>query len=328
MAKKKQRSTDEPIQLDMSKGFGNGAFSSLKSLKEMKKSDEDEARKREKQREEQERLKREKQMADIRDFRFTEADLNDDSSMSDAEIFYASMKQMDDKVDIYQSKFNVKEKPKPQTAKEKDDNEHLTMTDEEREFALFTQEMAISNVKRMAPPPKPVHKVRNKGKYLKTADELKDKELVSVDPAPDSQQPGMKTDFVAPQIAVTQIEKGDDIIEHPDISEAITASQKQLLHDVKRYESRYGMVITLKLRGMTLNAAMARTDDFIAACLRDSRPYALIICGKGLGSAGEPVIKNNIINMLRSDKRITEYAPVLNSDGDFGSVYVSFKRNQ
>ena len=137
---------------------------------------------------------------------------------------------------------------------------------------------------------------------------------------------GMKSDFIEPSVTVTQVEKGDNIIERPDMDDAMTASQKQLLRDVRRYESRYGIVITLKLRGMTLNAAMSRLDEFITSCIHEKKAYALVVCGKGLGSAGEPVIKNRTIEFLRSDKRVVEYAPVLNTDGDFGSVYLSFRK--
>ena len=58
----------------------------------------------------------------------------------------------------------------------------------------------------------------------------------------------MQTTHVDPVVTVTQIEKGDDIIEHPDVVDAMTASQKKLLKDVHHYEGRYGMVLTLHLR--------------------------------------------------------------------------------
>lgn len=325
MAKKKLQNSDPSNSLDLSKGFSNGAFSSLKSLQDISKSKAEEQKEIAAQKEAQIRARIEKQKADVRDFRFTEEDLNDHSDMSDAEIFEASMKALDKGIDVYQSKFNVKEAPKKQT--KSDEPEHLTMSDEEREFALFTQEMAISNVTRMKAPPKPVHKVRNKGKYLQKAEDLENFSPVGISETPAQTDAGMRTDYVSPAVSVTQVEKGDDIIERPDMDDAMTAAQKQLLHDVKRYEARYGIVITLKLRGLTLNAAMARLDEFITACVRENRPYALIICGKGLGSEGEPVIKNGTIEHLRSDKRIIEYAPVLNADRDFGSLYVSFRKN-
>lgn len=323
MAKKKQKTTNDPIQLDMSKGFSTGAFSSLKALQDIRKSQEEEERVATARREAETRARLEAQKAQLHDFRFTEEDLNDTSNMTDAEIFEASMKDLDKGVDIYQSKFNVKEKARPRMSESQAD--HLTMSDAEREFALFTQEMAISSVQRLTPPPKPKQKVRNKGKYNQPAKALETLNPVSVDPAP-AQESGMKTDFIEPCVTVTQVEKGDNLIERPDMDDAMTASQKQLLRDVRRYESRYGIVITLKLRGMTLNAAMSRLDEFIASCIHEKKAYALVICGKGLGSAGEPVIKNRTIEYLRSDKRVIEYAPVLNNDGDFGSIYLSFRK--
>lgn len=327
MAKKNKRNTDDVVNGDFSKGFSTGAFSGLKSLQTIRKAEEEE-RSEAAKREAEARLKREEtarlEAMSMRDFRFTEADLHDDSDLSDEEIFEQSMMQMDgQQVDVYQSKFNVKEPPRPV---KKEEDAPLTMTDEEREFALFTQEMALSNVKRLTKNTKPAPKPRNKKKYKEPAI-LEDLSMVSVDAAPMVHESGMKTDFIAPQVAVTQVEKGENLIERPDIEDAMTTSQKQLLKDVKRYESRYGMVITLKLRGLTLNAAVSRLDEFLTACIHERKPYALIVCGKGLGSAGEPVIKNTAIDMFRSDKRVTEYAPVLNSDGDFGSIYISLKKS-
>lgn len=312
------------MSLDLSKGFSNGAFSSLKSLQENQKKEAEARSQAQLKKEAEERVRKEARAREEaqarRDLRFTEEDLHDRSNLSDAEIFAASMMELEG-VDIYQAKFNVKDTPKKAAPQEE---KPLTLSDDEREFAIFTQEMAISNVKRMTPPPKPVHKTRNKGKYLQNAAALETLEPVNV--SQDTPEPGMRTDYIEPSVAVTQIEKGDDLIERPDMNEAMTKAQKQLLHDVKRHEARYGIVITLKLRGMTLNAAISRLDEFIGACIREKKAYALIVCGKGLGSEGDPVIKNYTLDIVRNDKRIIEYAPVLNADGDFGSLYVSFRR--
>ena len=126
---------------------------------------------------------------------------------------------------------------------------------------------------------------------------------------------------------VVELEKGEDITQHPDVVDTITASQKKLLKTIKHYESRYGMLMTLHLRGLTLNAAISRLNDFIDACIREKRPYALIVCGKGIHSTDKPVIKEYTIDILRNDSRVTEYAPVINEDGDFGSIYAAFKIN-
>lgn len=324
MAKKKiQNRTDvESGSLDLSKGFGGGAFDSLKTLQNIRKTETEEkaaaaqmaaqeaARRREEKAREEASLKR--------DLRFTEEDLNDRSGMTDDEIFEAFMRD-DRPLDVYEHKFAAKEKPKPPQ-----EPEHLTMSDEEKEFAIFTQEMAISNVRRLQTPTKPVHKVRNKGKY-KTAQALLEHDVVSVHAAPQKEDAGMHTNYVAPTVTVTQADKGDDIVEHPDIQDAITLQQRALLREVKRHEARYGLVVSLKLRGLTLNAAMSRLDAFIDDCIAARKTYGLIICGKGLGSAGVPVIKEATTTRLRNDDRISEYVPVINDDGDFGSIYVSFK---
>ncbi len=320
MAKKNKRESTEP-QLDMSKGFGSSAFASLKSLQDKRRAEESEQQA-EARRQEEARMRREaearKQAAGSRS-RYTAEDVFDDSNMTDAEIFAASMAQFETG-DIYQSKFNTKEPP---VAKKAPEEKHLSMTDEEREFAIFTQEMAMSNVQRLAEPAKPVHKTRNKKKYQNA--EIEAIQPVSVDAKPSEPTPGMQTTHVDPVVTVTQIEKGDDIIEHPDVVNAITASQKKLLKDAHHYEGRYGMVMTLHLRGLTLNAAMSRLESFVAACMNERKPYAQIVCGKGLNSPDRPVIKETVIDWCRQDSRVTEYAPVLNEDGDFGSLFISLK---
>ena len=342
MAKKNQK-TEQTQSLDLSKGFSGGAFASLKSLREKQKADaqrEDEAARREAQ----ERTRREEEarqaaLRETRDLRFTESDLIDDSDMTDEEIFAASMREMDSgRVDLYQSKFNARE---TQKTKPKDEPAPLTMTDEEREFAIFTQEMAMSKVQRIVTPAKPQHKTRNKKKYDKDGkvitelpqssedvQEVPHVSPITVSSAPSVVESGMKTDYLDATVSVTQVEKGGNVLNEPETVDTITPAQKKLLKDIRHYESRYGMLMTLRLRGLTLNAAISRLNDFIDACIRDRRPYALIICGKGLNSADRPVIKEYTMDILKSDTRVIEFVPALNEDGDFGSIYASFKINK
>ena len=321
MAKKKQ-SSNEKSTLDMGKGFATNAFSGLKTLQDMRKSEDEEARAARARAEAEaqaRRIAREREEAEAkRSLRFTDEDLSDKSGLSDEEIFAACMESMNG-AEIYDKKFNAKEAPKKVV--KTDDEPHLTLTDEEKEFAIFTQEMAISNVQRLTKPTKPAHKVR---KYQQQAQALVEKEIVTVDARPAVQESGMRTAYVAPTIAVTQIEKGADVVEEPDVVESMTKNQKQLIHNVKRYEARYGMVIALRLRGLALNAALSRFDSFVDACIADKKPFALVICGKGIGSDGAPVIKEGVIARCKRDSRIVEYAPVINEDGDFGSLYVAF----
>lgn len=343
MAKKNQK-TEQSQSLDLSKGFSNGAFGGLKSLRDKQKADAEEkdaaSRREAQERERREAAAREAAMRETRDLRFTESDLLDDSDMTDEEIFAASMRDMDaGRVDLYQSKFNARE---PQKTAPKAETAPLTMTDEEREFAIFTQEMAMSKVQRLVTPKKPAHKVRNKKKYdsngkcvTETPEDAVDETAdvapispVSVSSAPAVQESGMKTDYIDSAVSVTQVEKGGNILNEPDVGATMTSSQKKLLKDVRHYESRYGMLLTLRLRGLTLNAAISRLQDFIEACVRERRPYAQIVCGKGLNSPDHPVIKEHTVDLLRSDARVTEYAPIINEDGDFGSIYVAFKINK
>ena len=336
MAKNKKKA-EQDVSLDFSKGFSTGAFDRLKSLQEKQKAEmaqkEASQRRLAEERARREAAEREAAMRATRDLRFTEDDLSDDESLSDEEIFAASMQAMESgKLDLYQSKFNSKEAPKKAP---KDEPAPMTMSDEEREFAIFTQEMAMSKVQRLVTQKKPEHKVRNKKKYDQNGKVITDDaeteqpvatiSPVSVSAAPSVQESGMKTDYLDPVVSVTQVEKGENVLEQPDIAETLTASQKKLLKDIRHYESRYGMLMTLRLRGLTLNAAISRLNDFFDACIRERRPYALIICGKGLNSADKPVIKAHTMDMLRSDSRVIEYVPVINEDGDFGSVYASFR---
>lgn len=318
-----------------SKAFSTDAFSTLKELQNKLKLESAQKAENERQAAIQKAKRDAEILRETRDLRFTDNDLLDDN-MSDEEIFAASMREMESQsLDLYQSKFNTKEQPKKQ---KKEESPILSMTDDEREFAIFTQEMAISKVERLVAKQKPVHKVRNKKKYdangkIIQNDELENTEETSLDayspvdisaPKP---QPGMKTQYITPTTSVTQIEKGADITQQPDVADSVTTSQKKLLKTIKHYESRYGMLMTLHLRGLALNAAISRLNDFIDACIREKRPYALIVCGKGLNSADKPVIKEYTIDILRNDNRVTEYVPVINEDGDFGSVYAAFKLN-
>ncbi len=325
MAKKKA-SASEKTGLDMGKGFATNAFSGLKTLQAMRKSEDEDKRA---AREIEEARARARASARAREeseakrpLRFAEEDLTDASGLSDEEIFAACMAQMDG-ADIYDKKFSAKETPKTPASHQDGDMPHLSLSDEEKEFAIFTQEMAISNVQRLTKPAKPAHKTRNKGKYLQKAEDLAEKDIVKIDARPAVAESGMRTTYVAPAVAVTQIEKGCDVVEEPDLAAGMTARQKQLLHSVKRHEVRCGPAIALRLRGLALNAALSRFDAFIDACIAEKKPYALIICGKGLGSDGAPVIKEGVIARCKSDPRIAEYAPAVNGDGDFGSLYVA-----
>ncbi len=317
--------------LDMSKGFSTGAFDSLKSLQEIRKA-EAEDRKIADAAKEQARLEAERQAAkaakrarDIENAtgkgaynRFTEEDLQSNSNLSDEEIFLASMASMDG-ADLYQEKFNKKEKP---VVKKKDDEPVLTMTEEEREFAIFTQEMAFTQVKRLDDIP-------GKKKKNRITFEPVPKTLTpTLSAAPSTADNAMKTQYVAPSVTVTQAIKGDDVLAsaQEEKSNALTTAQQKCLKEINRYQERFGSVITLKLRGLALSAATQRLDDFLKACIRDKAQYGLIICGKGLGSQGEPVIKNTTLARLKEDDHVSEYVPVLNEDGDFGSLYVVFKK--
>ena len=334
MAKKNQHnhSNAQPDHsLDLSKGISTNAFSSLKSLQEIRKAAAED-RKLEEAQKAAERQKAQKaaQKAAKRQIelenstgrgaymRFTEEDLHDTSDLSDEEIFAASMDALD-QADLYQEKFNKKEAPIPKNAKPVEHT--LTMTEEEKEFAIFTQEMAITQVRRLD---SGQSKKKNRIRFEPVPKTLSP----TIDATPTTTSSGMKTNFITPTVSVTQSIKGDDVIAQnapPTPEDPLTPSQRKCLKEINRFQERFGSVITLKLRGLVLNAAMHRLNDFLDSCARTKTRYGLIICGKGIGSKDEPVIKNSTLETLRSDDRIAEYIPVLNEDNDFGSLYVVFK---
>ncbi len=322
MAKKKSNRSPQTGVVIEDKGYRVDAFSSLKTLQNIRQAELESRREAEAHREAEARRRREafeaREAESRRELRFSEADLGDTSGMTDAEIFEASMAQWD-RGDVYEQKFNAREEAKPEVREEA----HLTLTEEEREFALFTQEMAVSKVQRLVTEKKLPRGCRRR---VSAEQAFAPVSPVRVDARPSVPDPEMRTDYVAPSVAVTQVVKGEDVLEMPDVEEAMTASQKALIRDVHRYEARYGLVISLRLRGLTRNAAMSRLNDFLDACVRERKPYALVICGKGLGSDGAPVIKEGTVDALRHDSRVIEYAPVINADGDFGSVYIAVRQ--
>ncbi len=329
MAKKNNKPQKQNIDpnsnsLDLSKGFGNGAFASLKSLQEVRKAEAEDKALAQKQLE-QARLEAQKAAQKAAELewqyenatgrgkytRFTEEDLTDTSNMSDMEIFEASMKKLD-QADLYTEKFNKKEAPKKVVEAE----HQVTMTEEEKEFALFTQEMAITQVQRLQKPGK-------KAKQTPVPERLNP----NINAAPSERPANTRTDFVTPVVTVTQSVKGPDALAETQDQpqDPLTENQHHYLKEIHRYQERFGGIITLKLRGYALEAAMRRLNDFIDACCCEKRQYGLVICGKGLGSQGEPVIKLETIARCKADDRIVEYVPVLNEDGDFGSLYIVFK---
>lgn len=334
---KKNHNHNTPAQtdhsLDMSKGFSTNAFSSLKSLQEIRKAEAEDKKieeaqkaleRRDAQKAAQKAAKRQIELENTTGrgayMRFTEEDLQDASNLSDEEIFAASMAAMDH-ADLYQEKFNKKEDP---IQKRQAQEEHpLTMTEEEKEFAIFTQEMAITQVRRLD------SESSKKKKKNRIVFEPVPKTLTpTIDASPADTQSGMKTNYITPTVTVTQSIKGEDVLHtpQPDASDdPLTPSQHKCLKEINRYQERFGAVITLKLRGLVLNAAIHRLNDFLDSCERSKTQYGLIICGKGIGSKDEPVIKNTTVETLKSDDRIAEYIPVLNEDHDFGSIYVVFK---
>jgi len=310
------------------KAFTTNAFAGLGALREIRKSDAQD-------REEAHQARRAQLPSEKpahkpaqavpagRTERLTMADLLDTSNLSDAEIFAESMGALDG-VDLYQEKFN-----KGDVAKEKmpEDGGVLTMSEEEREFALFTQEMALSKVRRIGSP-QPTARRQRARHQREGADpsSLETLEAAQVHAAPSVHLSHMHTQYVDEQVTVTQVSKGDDVLVGGEGGMVLSASQSRLMRDINRYQERYGAVMTLKLRGLAHDAAMVRLDDFLTAAFHAKCAYGLIICGKGLGSPGQPVVKHGVMAQLHGDDRVLEYVPVLDDDGDFGAVYVALKK--
>lgn len=311
--------------------------------------------------------------------RLYEPDVDDMSGMSDLDVFLQSVSDID-RTDVLNRKFSEKSGP---IAQDKDEHQdRLTMTAEERELALFTQEMALSNVKRIEAPV-PIKGARNRKKGSRVSEQIAnspltgsnddlweqsiaDEEQVLLEASVKAAEQGSDVNAQAPQARkatpvkeslpesqtevktvsaqqrvrtlpprapVQAIRSSRQMV--PDFKklditpkwEALRPDQKAFILEIKAYEQRFGRLTSLKLRGFVLEAGMSRFEDFIEACFENKTRYGSLFFGEALSAKGvENQLREKILMRLKSDERIEKFAPDLDADNTFTTIYLAFVR--
>lgn len=102
-----------------------------------------------------------------------------------------------------------------------------------------------------------------------------------------------------------------DWLEQPEL----TAAQQQLLTRARRRA-----LATLNLRRLDRVTALRHLELFVHACQGRRLGCCRIITGKGIGSAGEPVIKRAVLEWCRGPgrKQVLEWAPELDPHREWG----------
>jgi DNA-nicking Smr family endonuclease len=106
-----------------------------------------------------------------------------------------------------------------------------------------------------------------------------------------------------------------DWLERPQLS----AAQQRLLARASRRA-----LATLNLRHLDRSTALRHLELFVRACQARRLGWCRIITGKGIGSAGEPVLKRAVLEWCRGPgrTRVLEWAPQLDPHGEWGVVVV------
>ncbi len=92
----------------------------------------------------------------------------------------------------------------------------------------------------------------------------------------------------------------------------LTREQIRLIEDGVRWEKKHGPMPEVNLRRMSESVALSALETGVRG-----RSYVRVITGKGLASAGEPVLKRALVVWCLSHQ--VAWAPELFSDGSFGS---------
>lgn len=96
---------------------------------------------------------------------------------------------------------------------------------------------------------------------------------------------------------------------------SLSRAQIQILEQGQRREKQHGKLPVINLRGMSQSTALHALENGIGG-----RQYLRVITGKGLQSAGEPVLKKALVVWCLSHG--VGWAPELYSDGTFGSFVI------
>ena len=100
---------------------------------------------------------------------------------------------------------------------------------------------------------------------------------------------------------------------------------------VKKAQNRAGLKKlpcqrTLDLHGLTAKEALSLLDHFISECRRDSVRKILIIHGKGIHSQKEPVLKDEVLEYLRSNSFIGEIGTPGRAEGGSGASWAVIRQ--
>lgn len=92
--------------------------------------------------------------------------------------------------------------------------------------------------------------------------------------------------------------------------------------------ARRGALPTLRLRGLRRDAALEQLATFVARERAAGVRYLRIVTGKGLGSPGEPVLKDALAEWCASaegERHVDAWAPELDRLGEYGAVIVRLR---
>ncbi len=102
----------------------------------------------------------------------------------------------------------------------------------------------------------------------------------------------------------------------------VVQSQKDLINEIRRMKAQD----TLDLHSFTLEEAMVRTRNFLAASKQKGLRKVLIITGKGIHSAGgESVLRPTILNIVQNHPAVREVFTPKASEGGSGALTVILK---
>ena len=102
-----------------------------------------------------------------------------------------------------------------------------------------------------------------------------------------------------------------------DKSKTVPVSRKRLLKQSTQK--------SLDLHGLTAGEARAEVEAFLKKSKRQGLKKVLIIHGKGYHSAGKPVLKNEVINVLERSPIAGEFGTADRKEGGSGAVWVLLK---
>ncbi|MBZ5714457.1 Smr/MutS family protein [Nannocystis pusilla] len=92
--------------------------------------------------------------------------------------------------------------------------------------------------------------------------------------------------------------------------------------------ARRGRLPTLRLRGLRREPALAALAAFVARERAARSRYVRVVTGKGLGSPGDPVLKEALAEWCASaagEAEVAAWAPELDVRGEYGSVILQLR---